>query len=57
MDFRTAATAATAAFALAALGAGPAFADNHVSVAPQGQDGNFEHAAPRTPEAGDLATD
>ncbi|MCX4782960.1 hypothetical protein [Streptomyces sp. NBC_01264] len=34
-----AAIAATAAFALAVLGAGPALADNHISVAPQGQDG------------------
>lgn len=36
MTIRAAAAAATAAFALAALGAGPAFADNHISVAPQG---------------------
>ncbi|MCX5301627.1 hypothetical protein OG898_35050 [Streptomyces sp. NBC_00193] len=36
MNIRAAAMAATAAFALAALGAGPAFADNHSSVAPQG---------------------
>lgn len=39
MNIRAAAVAATAAFALAALGAGPAFADNHSSVAPQGQGG------------------
>lgn len=56
MTFRTAAVAVTAAIALAALGAGPAFADNHVAVAPQGQDGAFEHVAPRTLVVGDLAT-
>ncbi|WP_407836503.1 hypothetical protein ACE1OC_08585 [Streptomyces sp. DSM 116496] len=39
MNIRAAAMAATAAFALAALGAGPAFADNHSSVAPQGRSG------------------
>ncbi|MFZ3473815.1 hypothetical protein ACODT3_07115 [Streptomyces sp. 4.24] len=58
MTFRTAAvavTAVTAAIALAVLGAGPAFADNHVAVAPQGQDGAFEHVAPRTLVVGDLA--
>ncbi|MFB6519086.1 hypothetical protein [Streptomyces sp. NPDC056401] len=47
MNIRAAALAATAAFALAALGAGPAFADNHSSVAPQGRDGNFEHLNPQ----------
>ncbi|WP_405487335.1 hypothetical protein [Streptomyces sp. NBC_00096] len=47
MNVRAAAIAATAAFALAALGAGPAFADNHSSVAPQGMDGNFQHADPQ----------
>ncbi|MBT2451926.1 hypothetical protein J7F03_33675 [Streptomyces sp. ISL-43] len=47
MNFRTAAIAATAAFALGALGAGPAFADNHAGVAPQAQDGNFEHLSPQ----------
>lgn len=36
MNVRAAAITATAAFALAGLGAGPAFADNHSSVAPQG---------------------
>ncbi|MFE4259163.1 hypothetical protein [Streptomyces sp. NPDC056883] len=69
MNIRAAAMAATAAFALAALGAGPAFADNHSSVAPQGLDGNFEHLnpqhmtdgayehlAPQTLVVGDLAT-
>lgn len=37
MNVRAAAIAATAtaALALAGLGAGPAFADNHISVAPQ----------------------
>ncbi|MFF1408938.1 hypothetical protein ACFVX6_03920 [Streptomyces sp. NPDC058289] len=39
MNIRAAAIAATAAFALAGLGAGPAFADNHSSVAPQGLNG------------------
>ncbi len=53
MNVRAAAIAATAAFALAGLGAGPAFADNHISVAPQGQDGAFEHAAPRLGTFGD----
>ncbi|WP_328301622.1 hypothetical protein OG389_30225 [Streptomyces sp. NBC_00435] len=54
MNIRAAAVAATAAFALAALGAGPAFADNHSSVAPQGQgprylqDGAYEHLSPRS---------
>ncbi|MFF3210017.1 hypothetical protein ACFYYB_05100 [Streptomyces sp. NPDC002886] len=47
MNVRAAAIAATAAFALAGLGAGPAFADNHISVAPQGQDGAFEHLNPQ----------
>ncbi|WP_162688796.1 MULTISPECIES: hypothetical protein [unclassified Streptomyces] len=56
MTFRTAAVAVTAAIALTALGAGPAFADNHVAVVPQGQDGAFEHVAPRTLVVGDLAT-
>lgn len=69
MNIRAAAIAATAAFALAALGAGPAFADNHSSVAPQGRDGNFEHLnpqhmtdgayehlSPQTLVVGDLAT-
>lgn len=69
MKIRAAVMAATAAFALAGLGAGPAFADNHISVAPQSQDGSFEHLspqhmtdgayehlAPRTPVVGDLAT-
>ncbi|MGW6708830.1 hypothetical protein ACWGDE_28620 [Streptomyces sp. NPDC054956] len=46
MNLRTAAIAATAAFALGALGAAPAFADNHSAVAPQAQDGNFEHLDP-----------
>ncbi|WP_327255978.1 hypothetical protein [Streptomyces sp. NBC_01244] len=47
MNTRAAAITATAAFALAVLGAGPAFADNHISVAPQGQDGAFEHLNPQ----------
>ncbi|MGW6690597.1 hypothetical protein [Streptomyces sp. NPDC054961] len=47
MNIRAAAIAATAAFALTALGAGPALADNHSSVAPQGQDGAFEHSDPQ----------
>ncbi|MET9856598.1 hypothetical protein ABZY57_27105 [Streptomyces sp. NPDC006450] len=47
MNIRAAAVAATAAFALAALGAGPAFADNHISVAPQGQDGTFGAQGPQ----------
>lgn len=53
MNTRAAAIAATAAFALAVLGAAPAFADNHISVAPQGQDGAFEHAAPQFGTFGD----
>ncbi|MET9465274.1 hypothetical protein ABZY44_10730 [Streptomyces sp. NPDC006544] len=48
MNIRAAAVAATAAFALTALGAAPALADNHSSVAPQGLvDGRSEHLAPQ----------
>ncbi|MCY0937114.1 hypothetical protein [Streptomyces sp. H34-S4] len=47
MNIRAAAVAATAALALAALGAGPAFADNHISVVPQGQDGTFGEQGPQ----------
>ncbi|MFJ7269539.1 hypothetical protein ACIQV3_23325 [Streptomyces sp. NPDC099050] len=47
MNVRAAAIAATAAFALAGLGAGPAFADNHISVAPQGQDLAVEQLNPQ----------
>nr|WSX49028.1 hypothetical protein OG409_08750 [Streptomyces sp. NBC_00974] len=47
MNIRAAAIAATAAFALTALGAGPALADNHSSVAPQGQEGVLEHGDPQ----------
>ncbi|MBT2469480.1 hypothetical protein J7E97_16745 [Streptomyces sp. ISL-66] len=47
MNARAAAIAATAAFALTALGAVPALADNHAAVAPQGQDGAFEHLDPQ----------
>lgn len=42
-----------AAFALTALGAGPALADNHAGVVPQGQDGAFEHVAPQRQAAVD----
>lgn len=61
MNVRATAIAAGAAFALAALGAGPAFADNHSTVAPLSQgpqytqngsqhlmDGNFQHLAPQS---------
>lgn len=61
MNVRATAIAAGAAFALAALGAGPAFADNHSTVAPLSQgpryiqngprylmDGNFQHLVPQS---------
>ncbi|MFE9560833.1 hypothetical protein ACFYM0_06975 [Streptomyces sp. NPDC006487] len=47
MNTRAAAITATAAFALAVLGAGPAFADNHISVAPQGSFGTFGEQGPQ----------
>ncbi|MFE2285433.1 hypothetical protein ACFXDJ_14805 [Streptomyces sp. NPDC059443] len=40
MNVRAAAIAVTATIALAALGAGPAFADNHA----HSMDGDFQHA-------------
>ncbi|WP_371618688.1 hypothetical protein [Streptomyces sp. NBC_00454] len=52
MNVRATAIAATAAFALAALGAGPAFADNHSTVAPQdvvvGAHGDVIYPQPQT---------